>query len=197
MPAEATSYSWSPSISLSDSVSQTVGAFPNTTTTYTVIGGNSGCYNSATVTLYIIPSPIVSFSIQADATPHIWDLYPTFAGGSPPFSFSWQWGDGSPTSYSPYPTHTYSVAGLYNVSLSITDANGCYAYYTQNANLFKTSNNSEVLNMVQINVIDPITTSIQPIQNNNSISIFPNPTSVKYILICQFPKKNYWLKYLM
>ncbi len=174
----ATSYSWSPSISLSDSVGQVVGAFPNTTTTYTVIGDNNGCYSSANVTLYVTSSPVVSFSIQADAIPHVWDLYPTFTGGLPPntYTYFWDWGDGNNSNIQ-YPSHTYSVAGTYNIVLNVTDANGCNGVYSTTANLFKTTNNNQVSTMIQVNVINNLTTGIQTTQNNNFISVFPNPAS--------------------
>jgi PKD repeat protein len=170
-------------------VGQYVGAFPNTTTTYTVVGYNNGCYGSANVTLYVTPSPVVSFSIQADVTPHVWDLYPTCSSGLLPYTYSWDWGDGS-NSNAPYPTHTYSLAGTYNIVLNVTDANGCNGVYSTSANLFKTANNNQVSTMIQINVINNLTTGIQTIQNSNAISIFPNPTSEKVYINMPISEKE-------
>jgi gliding motility-associated-like protein len=39
--------------------------------------------------------------------------------------WNWTFGDGSPASSSPSPTHTFVAAGNYTISLQITDANGC------------------------------------------------------------------------
>ncbi len=45
------------------------------------------------------------------------------AGGSPPYSYEWDFGDGE-TSTSTYPTHAYKSAGSYTVSLKVTDDEG-------------------------------------------------------------------------
>jgi len=45
------------------------------------------------------------------------------AGGFPPYSYEWDFGDGE-SSTSAYPTHAYKSAGSYTVSLKITDDRG-------------------------------------------------------------------------
>lgn len=45
------------------------------------------------------------------------------ADGTPPYSFEWDFGDGS-SSTTQNPTHTYPVAGTYTVTLNIADADG-------------------------------------------------------------------------
>ena len=40
-------------------------------------------------------------------------------------SYSWNFGDGSPLSTSPTPSHTYTAVGSYAINLSVTTANGC------------------------------------------------------------------------
>ncbi len=40
-------------------------------------------------------------------------------------SFSWNFGDGSPTSSSPTPSHTYTAVGIYSAILTIVTGNGC------------------------------------------------------------------------
>src|SRR5437016_8628233 len=42
-------------------------------------------------------------------------------GGSPPYSYNWYFGDGS-TGSGAVIDHTYSSAGQYNVSLTVTDS---------------------------------------------------------------------------
>ena len=55
------------------------------------------------------------------------------AGGTPPLSYSWQFGDGTstPPTLSPSAMHSYSSAGRYTVELTVTDAvlrtTGCAA----------------------------------------------------------------------
>jgi PKD repeat protein len=41
-------------------------------------------------------------------------------GGMPPYTYSWDFGDGSPTSSEQNPTHVYATAGSYTVELTVT-----------------------------------------------------------------------------
>jgi PKD repeat protein len=43
-------------------------------------------------------------------------------GGTPPYSYSWDFGDGSPAVFGPTPCHTYSATGTYTVTMTVTDA---------------------------------------------------------------------------
>ncbi len=62
----ASTYTWSPSTGLNTTTGPTVLATPATTTTYTVVGLDAvGCTGSTTVTVTVIPAPIVT----ASATP--------------------------------------------------------------------------------------------------------------------------------
>jgi PKD repeat protein len=45
----------------------------------------------------------------------------TATGGNPPYSYSWNFGDGS-TSTSQNPSHTYNTAGTYSATLTVTDS---------------------------------------------------------------------------
>lgn len=52
----------------------------------------------------------------------IWNLS---SGGSGNYQFEWNWGDGTPNSTDPYPTHFYASGGPYYLCLTMTDSNGC------------------------------------------------------------------------
>jgi PKD repeat protein len=47
----------------------------------------------------------------------------TFLGGVPPLQYSWQFGDGG-TSSSPNPSHAFTAAGRYNITLNLSDSAG-------------------------------------------------------------------------
>lgn len=46
--------------------------------------------------------------------------------------YTWDFGDGSPAGNGNNPTHTYTISGTYNVTLTITDINGCTNFNTKN-----------------------------------------------------------------
>ena len=51
------------------------------------------------------------------------EFYGRIAGGFPPYSYEWNFGDGN-TNTSEAPTHAYKSAGSYTVSLTVTDDRG-------------------------------------------------------------------------
>ena len=46
----------------------------------------------------------------------------TATGGTPPYAYSWNFGDGSATSTAQNPSHTYTTAGTYTATLTVTDS---------------------------------------------------------------------------
>lgn len=87
-----------------------------------------GCVSSLTkpahIQVYPLPAPYFTAS-----TTHFCEApgVATFADGTSgtgPYSYLWRFGDGG-TSTSASPSHTYGATGSYNVTLKVTDANGC------------------------------------------------------------------------
>ncbi len=127
----ANTYSWLPSGSLNTPTGPTVIATPAVTTTYTVIGTNTstGCLNSATVTVTVIPAPVITVS-PANPQICIWQsITLTASGAGAGGLYSWSPSTGLNTNNgpvviaSPVVTTTYSVTG--------TDINtGCSATQT-------------------------------------------------------------------
>ena len=72
----------------------------------------------------------IEFDIAAEATPKTgaFPLTTLFScitkSGYPPYSFSWDFGDGSPASYEQNPTHTYDYPGTYTAKVVVVDSEG-------------------------------------------------------------------------
>ena len=115
----AATYSWYPSTGLSCSGCPNPTANPITTTTYTVIGVNSACLDTTTVTVTVNPLPTISAGPTAQMCA---GSYVTLIG-SGGVSYIWSPGAGlsctlcSVTVASPATTTVYTVTG--------TDVNGC------------------------------------------------------------------------
>ncbi len=87
-----------------------------------------GCSNSATNSSFInvYPKPHANFGgapPNSCSVPHTVNFTNT-SSGSGPFTFAWQFGDGGISALGT-PSHTYTGVGSYNVTLQVTDANGC------------------------------------------------------------------------
>lgn len=53
-----------------------------------------------------------------------------------PTSFTWNWGDSSPTENGTAPSHTYAASGIYTISLLAQAANGCTNIATRTVSIF-------------------------------------------------------------
>lgn len=103
----------------------------NTTHTYTSTGtfiithfvsSNGGCVSTAIDTIVINPLPIADFT-----TANTCQIQPsnfTDISTGPAVTWNWDFGDAG-TDNVQNPSHVYSTFGNYNVTLIITDANGC------------------------------------------------------------------------
>ena len=101
--------------------------FYNVTLTVT---NAQGCASTVTVGgyMHVFDLPSVSFSASSSGyycgTPgHA--VFTSSIFGTGPYSYDWDFGDGSPHSYVPNPTHDYLSTGTYGVTLIVTDGNGC------------------------------------------------------------------------
>jgi gliding motility-associated-like protein len=95
--------------------------------TYTVdlvVTDTKGCTDTSSLDLSLFDLPEVDF--VASDTLGCAPMTVSFTDRSVPSPVSWQWdfGDGSNSS-DQNPAHTYQQDGIYSVSLTVTDANGC------------------------------------------------------------------------
>ncbi len=102
---------------------------PSTTTTYVITAtDNNGCTALDSMVVTISPVPVAD--LLADVTSGCMPLSVNFsdlsAVAAPGNITSWAWdfGDGN-TSNQQNPSHTYNLAGPYNVTLTVTTADGC------------------------------------------------------------------------
>ncbi len=93
------------------------------------VTSNSGCIGSLTKTRHITVTNGVKASFfnsfaSACKPPSVIDFFNGSTGpGS--LSYSWRFGDGSPLSNQPNPSHIYNATGLYNVTLIASSSDGC------------------------------------------------------------------------
>src|SRR5205085_1345100 len=97
----------------------------NVTTNYTVTGSDAnGCTNSAPLAVYVNPLPQVA--VGPLNTSGCAPLCVNFSNtASLAGNCSWAFGDGSTDNTTCMPTHCFTGAGAYSITLSVTDINGC------------------------------------------------------------------------
>ncbi|MCF8258827.1 MAG: PKD domain-containing protein [Flavobacteriales bacterium] len=128
----AVGYAWSPATGLSSANVQNPILTGSSTTTFTITGTDAnGCVNTDAVTITVHPLP------QAVIDP----IAPVCVGNASFFSessvgnvvdYAWTLGNGSASS-SPAHSITYTSAQTYNVTLNVTDDNGCQHQTTAQA----------------------------------------------------------------
>lgn len=118
-------YNWSPPLGLSNASASNPIASPSLTTEYVVTINLGQCQNTDTVTVFVNPSPQVSF-VATEECFGTETQFSDFSSISAPDSItSWEWDLDEALSTDTNPTYTYSNAGTYNISLTLLSSNGC------------------------------------------------------------------------
>jgi gliding motility-associated-like protein len=121
-----TTYTWTPSSTLSCSVCVNPVATPSTTTVYTVTTTSGACNSVTTNTVFVNPGAIASFgdSVTVKGVPQIVTFTNTSSNGT---GYIWNFGDNSTLVQNNLSTttHTFTAAGIYTVTLIAFSANGC------------------------------------------------------------------------
>ncbi|MBW8052054.1 MAG: PKD domain-containing protein, partial [Cytophagales bacterium] len=120
------SYLWNPG----GATTQSITVSPTTTTTYDVVITNGTCSDNPSFTVTVLNAPVADFTFAPDPVCVGQQVNFTnnssFPGCFFPFLFyTWNFGDGPPFSLAQDPNHTYSSAGTYNVTLTVTDLGFC------------------------------------------------------------------------
>ncbi len=113
-------------------------------------------------------------------------------GGTSPFSYTWNWGDGS-TSNTAFPTHTYASSGTYQICLDITDNNGCQSQYCSNIVVSMTGAGDNgpmegsLSSGTTVVVLNPAGIGTITAKDVSAFGSFPNPfagkTTLRYSLL--------------
>ena len=115
---------WIPSDNVSDPTAADPLAWPDTTTTYSVVVTEAGCDDTAQVMIEVIPGPQVNY--VSSLTDGCLDLTVNFLElTANALAYTWDFGDGSPVSNRENPVHTYTQSGTYTVSLTAYNVGGC------------------------------------------------------------------------
>jgi gliding motility-associated-like protein len=128
---------WSPTTGLSDPTSLTPIASPSGTTTYTLVAGDGFCNDTTSFTISVLPTPTAGYlsSLTSGCVPLTVQFTDVSAGA---VNYIWNFGDGSPVSNIPQPTHVFDAVGNYTVSLTVEAPGGC----------------SDEVHTIQVNVTD-------------------------------------------
>jgi len=97
------------------------------------IKGVSRITETAYTTVTIAARPAARFTLTPSAPTGGQSI--AFTGsvtaGTGPYTYAWNFGDGTTTGNETSPSHTYSSSGSYNVTLTITDSSGVATHYSQ------------------------------------------------------------------
>lgn len=100
--------------------------------TYTVqfTASNRGSTDTETCTVNVVPPPVPAEVVSISANPQTFEVcepvtvtFNANVTGDTPITYSWDFGDGT-TGTGPNPTHTYTTAGNYTVSLTVSNEAG-------------------------------------------------------------------------
>jgi PKD repeat protein len=139
--------------------------------TVTNLSGVSCTYSNTVNVGNNCTNTLANFNMVPTSTPHVWNVV-NMSTGTPPITYSWNWGDGSPFSTGATPNHTYAQAGWYNICVTLSDANGCGSSYCTYDTLYKLYSPESIISVF---VTSP--TGIEDISLNNVFSIYPNPAN--------------------
>lgn len=117
--------------------------FPGIYSVTMTVTDNNGCAKTIIKTNYVQPTfPFPAFTVDTFACKFDVLTYDASATNAVGGTFIWDYGDGTQdTTTSPIITHSYSSDGLYIVSLTVVDANGCDSTITDTIRILKPTAN--------------------------------------------------------
>lgn len=126
----ADTYSWSPDLTLSSNLGSSVTASPLANCTYHLTGTLNGCQDSIQIPFVVNPLPTIA--IQANPAHGCQPFTTTLSATSSPTAQSYSWTSTSGASSAvASPVMIFPNSGSFNVSLTVTDLNGCVNSITE------------------------------------------------------------------
>jgi PKD repeat protein len=95
-----------------------------------IIADTNGCRDTISSIIVVDSLPIAQFiadTVCLNNPTAFTDL--SISQGSANSSWQWDFGDGSPLNNTQHPTHTYTASGVYTVTLTVANSNGCSHTY--------------------------------------------------------------------
>jgi hypothetical protein len=136
--------------------------------------GSGGLDNNIAIWAVIDAAPCFShYTTTYDSTLHTFNLTVDSVATSFATGYHWDFGDGS-TSTLAAPTHIYAVDSLYNVCLKIYTATGDSCEYCHIIGIDSLGGVVHASGFT-LHVINSSTASVKDIQNENTVTIAPNP----------------------
>jgi PKD repeat protein len=111
----------------------------------------------------------------------VWNLT---SGGVAPYMYLWNFGDGTPASLDPYPTHVYASGGSYLLCLTIADASGCTSIHCDTITVDENGMYNGMIidgrpgmlrNGFTLNVIAELPTAVAERNAVDEVALWPNP----------------------
>ncbi len=92
--------------------------------------------DSSVIFITVLPGPQSAFTASVTQCANTLTVQNNSSGTLTANPYTWNFGDGSPTSTLTTPSHTYAANGIYTVSLLTSASNGCTANTTQTVQVF-------------------------------------------------------------
>lgn len=109
-------------------------AAPGTYNVKLVVTSGTGCVDSVTQPVVVHPLPQASFTASSACARDEAVSFTNSSSGAT--AYQWDFGDGSPPSTAPNPTHIYLAGGTYTVQLIAINAQGCRDTAVQDITIF-------------------------------------------------------------
>ena len=134
---------------------------PTTTTSYYVTGTDAnGCQASDVVIVNVLPATTAQFTYTLSG---VTAQFTNQSSGA--VTYSWNFGDSSPTSSLQNPSHVYTQNGVYTVTLTVTGPCGTSTY-------------TQTITITQVGIVDA--------DLANTLSIYPNPNDGVFTVSFEF-----------